>query len=186
MAIAANRLTNYQSREYRGEFATFNAWPSFVVWNAQYDENNKGPAIKVPLSLARLVRLKEFAEKIKASEGPIRFPMEVWFWNKELKEDKYEATIAIGRDDAGVCYIEACSVTHKEMARLPLNDDRCIRVNGNPEPVKEMSEHGINFLIQLIDTMIPSLIALGIASKEGDGAPTPSQPTTNTSQDIPF
>lgn len=186
MPVTANNLTSYQSKDFRGQFSTYGPWPSFVVWTSSYDPSaSKGPVIKVPLSLARCVRLKESLEKLLVTEGEVIFPFEVWFYNKETKTEEYEASIAVGRNATDICFIECCSARHKEKIRLPLNDDRCIRLDGGTkENANDMSVHGVKYLITLIDTLIPSLVSLGIADR--NQAPEGEDSDGGTGHDVPF
>ncbi len=184
MANAINRLTNFTNKEYSGQLNIFKGWPSFTIWPFKLSEDRR-PTVKVPLSMARLLKLKEFCEKILATEGDIRLSLEIWFYNKELKEEKYEATLAVGRSQ-GVCYIEACSANHKEFIRFNTVADRCIRDNGAPLANEVSTTDGLKLIIALVDNLIPTAIVTSQA-EDGGQAPNSAPPVGGGVPDqVPF
>ncbi len=164
--LAFNNLLRFRSKEFSGSFNVYQGWPSFTVW--PFTSGAQKPTVRVALSITRLIRLKGFCEKILASTTECKYQMEIWFFNKELNDRKYDSTIILGRDAQGICFIECSSVHHMETIRFDAISDDMIYQDGQQLPKVEGSIDGMKAMIAVIDNLLPTAMTLSQAA--GDGA----------------
>ncbi len=152
--------------EHSCSLSVFGGRPSWTIFKMK---ESGPPVAKALMSETSLFLFQECCEKILAVKEEKVLSFEIWFFDRDSKESKYDCTVSIGRDAKLQCYIEITTSKHKTPLRFLTVTDTRIRMGGQELPGEKASELGLRSIINYIGNIMGGALIMSRTKQPPNG-----------------